>query len=342
MDKTDRGIKINFLMYPYLIDEGFHAIEKEDNNGQKRRYLYGIASGMKTDGTGERMTKNAIQGMQDQANSGDILIYAGQHGVDHTDDIGKLIKAEITPGGDWVITNRLYDIIDGFDPGSKTLEKANKLWKQINGIPPYKKPKQYGYSIEGFVPDGGILEMSDSGKRVIDKVDLDGVLITPRPAYTPSIISAVYKALDELPPKKVEIFKAKLQNTFSALIENEQREQNFYTQKYKLDELFQEMIEKIMSFGDQTRDRLNLAFNEYKEAMIQLLLEHEDLFRQQVDQPTSDLGPVTFAKSHRGKIYKSIYDQLQTLINIRENKPKEINRGRKRKSSNGAGRNNNT
>ena len=345
MQKTDRGIPINFLMYPYLIDEGFHAVEKQDETGKKRRYLYGIASGMKEDGTGERMTKNAVQGMQNQANSGDILIYAGQHGVDHTDDIGKLVKAEITPGGDWVITNRLYDELDGFSPGSKTLEKANKLWKQINGLPPYKKPKQYGYSIEGFIPDGGILQMSDTGKRVIDNVELDGVLITPRPAYTPSVIQAVYKALDELPPKKAEVEKAKLKNTFAELIESEQREQNFYTQKYKLDELFQEILDKIMSCGDQTRDRLNLAFNEYKEAMIELLLEHEDLFRQPIDQPTSDLGSVPFAKQHTGRteLLKALHDQSKLLYRmvLEKSKKRSKNRGNN-KFSIGTGRGNAT
>lgn len=345
MTKTDKGISIHFIMYPYLIEKGFHAVEKADNKGHKRRYLYGIASGMRTDGTGERMTKNAIHGMQDQANSGDILIYAGQHGVDHTDDIGKLVKAEITPGGDWVITNRLYDEQDGFSPGSKTLEKANKLWKQINGIPPYKKPKQYGYSIEGFIPDGGIVQMSDSGKRVIDNVELDGVLITPRPAYVQSVIQAVYKALDELPPKKVEVYKAQLQNTFSELLRAEQRETNFYTQKYKFDELFQTIIEEIMSRGDQTQDRLNLAFNEYKEVMIKLLLEHQDLFRQQVDQPTSDLGPVTFAKEHKGRteLYKALHDQTKLLYNLVKGKTQKgnKNRGRNSKSGNGARRKNN-
>jgi hypothetical protein len=279
--------------------------------------------------------------MQDQANSGEILIYAGQHGVDHTDDIGRLIKAEITPGGDWVITNRLYDEQDGFNPGSRTLEKANKLWNQIKGLPPYHKPRQYGYSIEGFIPDGGILQMSDTGKRVIDKVDLDGVLVTPRPAYTPSVIYAVYKALNELPPKKAEAYKANIQHTFAEMLEHEKREENFFTQKYKLEELFQKIIEEIMSQRDQIPDKLNLAFDQFKAAMIPLLTEHEDLFRQPLDQ--SNAGTVSVVKD-KLRIYKNIHDQinqLKSLINLRGNKTKRSKDRGSNKLSNGAGRSNN-
>ena len=345
MSEDNKRIPIHFLMYPYLIQEGFHAVEKADSKGFKRRYLYGIASGMKEDGTGERMTKKAIQGMQEQANSGDILIYAGQHGVDHTDDIGKLVKAEITPGGDWVITNRLYDEQDGFSPGSKTLEKANKLWKQINGIQPYKKPKQYGYSIEGFIPDGGILQMSDTGKRIIDNVELDGVLITPRPAYTPSVIQAVYKALDELPPKKAERIQKDLQRTFTDLLRSEEQQTNFYSKKYKMEEALQEIITEIMSSGDQTQDRLNLAFDEYKQMMIQLLMEHENMFRQPDDQANSELAPVAIAKASlekREMLFKALHDQTKILQKLVGKKQKRsINRGKRIELSNGAGRDNN-
>lgn len=333
MQKTERGIPIRFLMYPYLPEQKQHVVEKADAGGQKRRYLYGIASGMKTDGTGERMTANCVKAMKAQADSGEILLYAGQHGVDHTDDIGRLTSSQITPGGDWVIESRLYDEGDGFDPGSKTLEKANKLWKQLNGLKPYRHPLKKGFSIEGFIPDGGILEMSETGQRVIDNVELDGVLVTPRPAYLPSVAQAVYKALDILEPEKVQAMKANLKNTFSELLLNEEREHNFYTQKFKLDELFQEILDKIMARGDQTRDRLNLAFNEYKDAMIQLLLEHEDLFRTPIDQPTSDLGTVALAKSHRVMIYKSILTALQALKYFKDSKQKGKKRGRNSKRS---------
>ena len=50
--------------------------EHTDSEGKKRRYLKGCSSGMKVDGHGERMTKNCIKNMQEQAKSGNILLYA--------------------------------------------------------------------------------------------------------------------------------------------------------------------------------------------------------------------------------------------------------------------------
>lgn len=310
---SDNRIHIPFHIHPYLFEQQQHAVEKTDKQGRKRRYLYGISSGMKTDGTGERMTGRCIKGMQEQANSGEVLLFPGPHGVDQTDDIGRLVESQITPGGDWVTTYRLYDEYDGFDPGSKTLEKANKLWKQVCGIKPYETAAQKGFSIEGYIPDNGILEMSNDGKRVIDWVDLEGVIVTPRPAYEDSILKAVYKALDILPPEKANTEIEQIKVTFSKLLQDGERERNFYTQQYKLDEVRDEMISKIMARGVQIRDRLVIVFDEYKNAMIQLILEYRDVFNQQVDQSPLDGGSVNVAKAQRLRVYKGIHDHLQTL-----------------------------
>lgn len=334
----DNRIHIPFHIHPYLFEQQQHAVEKADNQGRKRRYLYGVSSGMKTDGTGERMTQRCVKGMQEQANSGEILLYSGQHGVDHTDDIGRLVESQITPGGDWVTTYRLYDEYDGFDPGSKTLEKANKLWKQVCGIKPYENPMQKGFSIEGYIPDNGILEMSNDGKRVIDWVDLEGVLVTPRPAYEDSILKAVYKALDILPPEKANTEMNEIKITFSKLLQDGERERNFYTQQYKLEEVRDEMISKIMARGVQIRDRLEIVFIEYKKAMIQLILEYRDVFNQQIDQSPLNGGSVDVAKSQRLRVYKNIHDQIKTLqamVVRRGKKSKKGNKDRERKCTNG-------
>ena len=139
------------------------------------------------------MTENAVNSFMGQANSGNVLLYEGQHGVNYIDDIGKLTSADIIKGGDWFTEFRLYDDLDKM--GGVTLEKADKLWQQVNGFPPYNHPIQKGFSIEGEIPDGGIVSMDTTGKRVIDDVLLDGVVVVPRPAYKDSIASAVYKAL---------------------------------------------------------------------------------------------------------------------------------------------------
>jgi len=278
--KTDKGIHIPFHIHPFLFDLQQHAVEKTDESGNKRRYLYGISSGMKKDGTGERMTKECIDDMQLQANSGEILLYPSPHGVRDIDDIGRLVESTITPGGDWVTTYRLYDQHDGLGPVK--LENVDNLWKQINGLPPYKTPKQKGFSIEGYIPDDGIIEMSETGQRTIGKVNLDGAIVTSRPAYTDSVLTAVYKALDVLPAKRRLAETENIRGTFMNLIHDEEVKQSYYSKRYKMDEALQDTIDKIMSRGTEVQDRLNLLFGEYSQMMIPVSYTHLTL-------PTSDL-----------------------------------------------------
>ncbi len=329
--ETDKRIKIPFHIHPYLFEKKQHAVEKTDEKGRKRRYLYGISSGMKLDGVGERMTGRCVKGMQTQAESGEVLLYPGPHGVDTMNDIGRLVESQITPGGDWVTTYRLYDQHDGFNPGGEKLEKANTLWKQVNGLPPYEDPKQYGFSIEGYIPAGGILEMSDTGQRVIDWVDLDGVIVTPRPAYEDSFAKAVWKALDILPPQKKVIETENIKATFLSLIQDGERERNFYNESYRLENARDEMIEKIMSRGIQVQDRLIIVFDEYRNAMIQLILEYRDVFQRPNDQSLPEKGSVDVAKMQKLRVFKTIHDQMQALLVMKQNKQRSKDRGRKRK-----------
>jgi hypothetical protein len=283
---------------------------------------------MKIDGTGERMTKECIQDMQKQANSGEILLYPSPHGVKDIADIGRLVESQITPGGDWVTTYRLYDQHDGI--GKNKLEDIETLWRQINGLPPYKKAIQKGFSIEGYIPDGGIIEMTESGQRTIAKVNLDGAIVTSRPAYTDSVLTAIYKALDVLPPAKVYAESENIRGTFMNLLHDEEMQQSYCTKKWKLDEALQDIIEKIMSRGDQVQDRLNIAFDEYKQMMIQLLIEHRDVFYQPDDLSDPERKPVDIAKMQWVRVLKSIHDQLKSFVEIVEKRKnnKERNRGR--------------
>ena len=81
-----KAIQFHFL--PYKLDEKKFAIEKADDDGKKRRYLCGIASGLKIDEHGERMTKKCIDSFMKQANSGEILLYPDAHGIKATEDVG--------------------------------------------------------------------------------------------------------------------------------------------------------------------------------------------------------------------------------------------------------------
>ena len=200
--------KIAFHFHPFEYDSKSHVIEKSID-GVKKRYLKGVSSGIKIDGHGERMTEKCIKSFMDQANSGDVLLYPDIHGIKQSEDIGILTKASVSPIGDWETEYKLYDESDGV--GQNKLEVIDTIWKQLNGIAPYSKPLQKGFSIEGFIPDAGV-QMSQTGKRVIDNVELDGVVLVPRPAYQDSVANAVYKALGELPPWQVNKVQKNLNN----------------------------------------------------------------------------------------------------------------------------------
>lgn len=350
VDKESKRIPIPFHIHPYKFEEGLHAVEKSDDLGRRRRYLVGYSSGMKIDGHGERMTKSCIDYMQEQARKGSILLYEGQHGVTHSMDLGKLVNSSITPLGEWVTEYRLYDEGDGFAPGSLTLERADKLWKQVNGLPPYvdetgaPKPLQKGFSIEGYIPESGIIEMSDTGQRVIDKVDLDGVLVTPRPSYQDSVITAVYKALDELPPQKRISFTESIRGKFINKIEEEERKSNYYSQRYKLDDALNESIEDIVNRGGQLKDKLELLMREYSIMLIELIISSTDVFFRPEDQADlpDDYGSVDVAKAQRIQLLKNIQGQLTGYLETRlksfKSKIKEKNNVRYGQSRNSRGR----
>lgn len=301
--------KISFWFTPYKENEGLHVIEKENDEGIKRRYLKGITSGIKVDGHGERMTEDCIKSMQEQANNGEILLYESPHGVNFINDLGRLDKSEILPNGDWLTVYRLYDELDGFELGSRTLEQADKLWRQLNGLSPYQKKKTIGFSIEGTIPEDGILEMDETtGVRTrINAVDLDGVIVTPKPSYRTSVAAAVRKALDELAPESKANVGDRLRNKFQEMIADEEAKQNYYSKKWKVQDALEESIEDIAKKGIQVRDRLETLFSEYSKIMTQLILENVNIWKEE-EEPGQD--KVALEKSKRLHLLKSIENQL--------------------------------
>lgn len=344
----EKRIKIPFHIHPYKFEEGLHAVQKADGEGKQRRYLIGITSGLNSDGHGERMTAKCIAHMEEQAKSGSILMYEGQHAVTHTEDLGILTDSQILPNGDWLTTYRLYDEGDGLNPGGQTLERADKLWKQVNGLPPYvtkdgkPKPVQKGFSIEGYIPDGGILQMNESGQRIIDRVDLDGVLVTPRPSYKDSVVTAIYKALDELPPARRITITEGIRGKFINKIEDENRKQSYYSKRFKLEDALNETIEEIMMNGVQVKDRLDLLFDEYKTMMVNLITSHMGVFNRppEMQDIPDNSGEVDVAKMQQLHIFKTIESQLHGLLDLRKSKlrtitnSKEYHNGRYGKSRN--------
>lgn len=304
-------IKINF--HPFGFDKRTHAVTKSEN-GKERRYLIGVSSGTKVDGMGERMTKECIKDFQAQAESGDILLYPDVHGIRGTDDIGILTKAEILPDDDWQTTYRLYDEQDGVDKAS--VEKANKLWKQVNGLPPYKKPQQRGFSIEGIIPEpDGIIKVDSTGKRVINKIILDGVVVVPRPAYTDSVAHAVYKALGENPPWKV---RKGLKETLDAKLQDAQDRSDYYEKKYLTQDALWTQVELIMrSESSDKESELKVLFDEFSSLMIGLIIEYQSAFNEEANNGLAVMRDKKFLQEIRKEILlKQLVTKANNLKNI--------------------------
>lgn len=307
MSSTQR---VKFHFHPFNPENNEHVVEKAQG-GMKRRYLRGVASGVAVDGHGERMTERCIKSFSEQANSGDILLYPDLHGVKFTDDIGLLVGHEVLPNNDWFIESRLYDEGDGV--GANTLERADKLWKQINGLPPYKSPKQKGFSIEGILGENGIIQASNDGRRVMDNVILDGIVVVPRPAYKDSIAHAVYKALGEQPPWITEKL---LSDVFSFVGKSE--DMTYQYGRYQVEDALYKAIDNIMGSDFVNKhERLDEVFNQYKEHMINLInksefdtISNKDLL---IDNNKMVAKATTSGKSIDRRVFKEL---INTIIEV--------------------------
>jgi hypothetical protein len=286
--------RIAFYFGPQIEGDRMRVVEKAES-GQKRRYLYGISSGVKIDGAGERMTQKAINSFHTQAQAGDVLLYSGKHGVDFTDDVGKLVDSQITPEGEWMTGYRLYDESDGFDPNSPTIHKADKLWRQINGLPPYSFPRKKGFSVEGVIPEtGGIAQMDTAGRRAMDDVALDGVLVVSRPAYQSSVAQAVYKALG------IQTIQDQ-KNAFRIALAVNKDADNYYTQRIVLDGALEEQIERIIrKSAPEREDELRTLFEAYRDHMVGLIMRSESVFKSDPSYEGNELNRAASGPSYEG------------------------------------------
>ena len=309
--------EIAFTFSPYKYESQEHLIEKSDDKGRKRCYVAGISSGSGLDGHGERMTEKCVRSFMNQANSGNVLLYPDVHGIKASEDIGILTKAELQPNGDWYTEYRLYDEFDDMDQA--TIDKAKKIWKQLKGLPPYKKPKQKGFSIEGFIPEGSILSSEKDAdgnvtKRVIDDVLLDGVVIVPRPAYQASIAQGVYKALGEMEPKRKEQVRKNLQESLESQIKDKETENSFYKRRWEIGDALDDNIRKIMIKDTPDRkERLELLFDEYKNLMTSLILSSEAIFSsgESTEEDGAPYGDV--AKPSKVEVLKMLLHECKKL-----------------------------
>ena len=326
-DSTSENRKIEFHFQPYFqANSQTNTVEKADQTGRKRMYIEGVASGPKVDMHSERMTEKAIKSFMDQANSGTLLLYPDKHGIEASKDIGILNKAEVMPDGNWKTSFRLYDENDGVDQAS--VDTAKKIWKQLNGLPPYSKPLQKGFSVEGYIPSSGILtaekdEYGNVSRRVIDDVLLDGVILCPRPAYQDSIANAVYKALGEMNPYKRDKVKKTVQSELMDTLKDRELNDQYFRARWDINDAMDKTIEKIMCKPDFDKmEQLSIAFDEYKQIMIDLLMKSESLFKKTDDIQADNINtPIEAGVAKSGvsqvEYYRTVLKSLLTLKKLR-------------------------
>jgi hypothetical protein len=317
--------KINFRFRPYEVTKGDlsqYAIEKAEGEGAKpRRYMQGIASGLAVDGHNERMSEKAISSFMEQFNSGNMLLYADTHGIQASKDIGIATKAEILDNGDWFVEFRLYDEDDGMGQG--TLETIEKLWKQANGLPPYDKVYQKGFSIEGIVPPGGVIEgkadpyTGITEPTIIDDVQLDGVVLVPKPAYKESVAHAVYKCLGELHPNRKAYIRKTITGVLQDQVDEQEMRDQYWDKKWDINDATEKLAKEIMEIpNDPTKqEKLELLYTEYSKMMVDLLMASEKIFIDE-DKIAAD-APVVVARSLKGLMI-NLHKQLIRLRDIKK------------------------
>jgi hypothetical protein len=97
--------------------------------------------------------------------------------------------------------------------------------------------------------------MTSDGKRIIDDINLDGVVIVPKPAYKPSVANAVMKALDA---NNVSPFSAKLASVKSY--------ESDYMNRVRIQDAFEESLQEVMKSKDEKA--ISRLFEDYRSAIV--------------------------------------------------------------------------
>lgn len=297
------GNPIQFHFAPSPLDGGA-AVEKDSASG-KRRYLVGVATGLKEDQTGERVTAKCISSMVRQAQQGDVLLFPDVHGMGDSKDIGILESFKVLEGGDWYVEFRLYDAADGVDEG--TLATVDKIWKQINGMPPYRKPRKKGFSIEGYIPTENGLLKRDAYNQ-IDEIVLQGAIITPIPAYKDSVAHAVYKALGERAPWSVR--KDIRSRLYDSMVERESRD-CYDRDRWNIQSALDDIVKDTMTGDCPDRESaLRMAYDEYQDLMVELILKSAAAFQG---------GDATAEEPGMASPYSAGSERVETLRRLQAN-----------------------
>ncbi len=282
--------------------------EKQEG-GRKRRYLSGVASGLAVDAHGEQMTEQAIASFLTQAQDTDILLYFN-HGKDFFEDVAILVKSEKLENGDWFTVYRLYDEDD--DVPEEKLKRIETVWRQINGLAPYQKKRQFGFSIEGIIPEGKIRSEfgGENEGTFIDEVQLDaGVTLVTRPAYLTSVAHAIEKAVKSWRTKK---------NSFDDNLQSARAERDFFDRKDELDAILERSIGDLFKSTASLEEKAEQFRSVYMSYVDQLVeLHRAGGFRIFEDEePERELDTAEKPRDQNPKKTTRVFDaakQLQRL-----------------------------
>lgn len=315
--KDNERYLIRFDLQP--ADFKSHKVLKNDTDSYAEetggnRYLYGIASGMDVDGHGDRITKEGIEGFQEQLKSKNILLFVN-HEKDYTNSIGTIESAEIKDG-DWINKYRLWK--EGDPVPSRNIELAKHVYDLAKGLNGFK-PKSFGFSIEGYMEDGDIITNAD-GSRVIKKVELDpGVSLVSRPAYQKSVVTAIQKAL-ERKTKSVKKNILPLNKSIMATI-LEKDNIDYVHEVTRLEDAFETAFNETMNSiqsPEGKKEALIKEFDTYRDKMIELLARFDfNLSGKQIPEVSMNdkTQLTTKTAKNKGAIMKIKKEDLLTLVN---------------------------
>lgn len=141
-------------------------------------FIEGVASTTGVDKQNEVMSDAAIKSMVETT---ELIPIVTSHNAEASDCIGEVVKHSIDSEGRYVIKARLEES----DP------QAMKMFNLIN------KGHKIGFSVGGRVLSSKP-SFNKSIKRVIDKVELNHIMLTRRPVNPETFATALTKALDAL------------------------------------------------------------------------------------------------------------------------------------------------